>query len=369
MKIDVKKVLTGLLILLSILSCDFLSNLQPEGGANVTVNTGASRTAPADVVSFKLTVTAADMAAISQVFTGTVIQLTVPSGNGRTFLLEARDSGGNTLFAGSSTVDLVAGEALTLTISLDYKGFYVTFDTDGGSSIPVQFVDKGGYVATPAVPTKGGFTFNGWYKEVVLTNLWLFGSDTVTDDITLFAKWGLPDSTAPTAGGGGTISFGTVTDSTINLSWTAATDDISAQGALTYDVYRSASNNIATIADCSNNGTRLTGSALTSLVSYTAAGLTGDSLYYFNVVVSDEAGNKTAYVSNSQTTSAPLAQTGSYGYYLAGDGSGGGGAGDYSTNYNRSGLGGDGGGDNDTLSGSAGNDVLFGDGSGGGGGG
>ena len=189
MKIDVIKIAAGLLLLLLIGSCDFLSNLQPDGGANVTINTGISRAAPADVASFKLTVTAADMATISQVFTGTAIQLTVPSGNGRTFLLDARDSSGNTLYKGTKTVDLEAGKSTTIVLSMNPA------DTSG------------------------------------------------------------------------------------------------------------------------------------------------------------------------------LPQTGSYGYYLAGDGSGGGGAGDYSTNYNRTGLGGDGGGDDDTLTGSAGNDILFGDGSGGGGGG
>jgi hypothetical protein len=55
------------------------------------------------------------------------------------------------------------------------------------------------------------------------------------------------------------------------------------------------------------------------------------------------------------------------GQYIQGDGSGGGGGGQ--SGLNDGAAGGDGGGDNDTLTGSAGDDILFGDGSGGGGGG
>jgi Ca2+-binding RTX toxin-like protein len=55
------------------------------------------------------------------------------------------------------------------------------------------------------------------------------------------------------------------------------------------------------------------------------------------------------------------------GQYIQGDGSGGGGGGQ--SGLNDGAAGGDGGGDNDNLTGSAGDDILFGDGSGGGGGG
>jgi uncharacterized repeat protein (TIGR02543 family) len=72
----------------------------------------------------------------------------------------------------------------------------VTFDSDGGSSVTAQAVANGDKVVKPADPTKSGFTFEGWYKEPALTNLWDFGTDTVTSDITLYAKW------TPVGGGG-----------------------------------------------------------------------------------------------------------------------------------------------------------------------
>jgi uncharacterized repeat protein (TIGR02543 family) len=37
--------------------------------------------------------------------------------------------------------------------------------------------------------TKTGHAFGGWYKEEGLTNQWNFSTDTVTGDITLYARW------------------------------------------------------------------------------------------------------------------------------------------------------------------------------------
>jgi len=36
---------------------------------------------------------------------------------------------------------------------------------------------------------RSGFYFAGWYKEAACTNPWTYAIDTLTDDITLFAKW------------------------------------------------------------------------------------------------------------------------------------------------------------------------------------
>jgi uncharacterized repeat protein (TIGR02543 family) len=65
----------------------------------------------------------------------------------------------------------------------------VTFDSQGGSAVEAQTVEEGGLVPEPAVPTKIGSTFGGWYKEPECTNPWDFDNDTVTADMTLYAKW------------------------------------------------------------------------------------------------------------------------------------------------------------------------------------
>lgn len=65
----------------------------------------------------------------------------------------------------------------------------VTFDSQGGSAVSSQIVEQGGLVLEPTAPTRAGYTFDGWYKEPECTNPWDFDSDTLTADVTLYAKW------------------------------------------------------------------------------------------------------------------------------------------------------------------------------------
>ena len=50
---------------------------------------------------------------------------------------------------------------------------------------------KGGTLAEPAAPTKSGYTFDGWYKEVALTNKinFPYNVSSITANFTLYAKW------------------------------------------------------------------------------------------------------------------------------------------------------------------------------------
>ena len=65
----------------------------------------------------------------------------------------------------------------------------ITFDSQGGSAVNSQMVEEGEKATEPTAPTKEGYTFGGWYKESGCTNAWDFDTDTVTSDVTLFAKW------------------------------------------------------------------------------------------------------------------------------------------------------------------------------------
>jgi uncharacterized repeat protein (TIGR02543 family) len=68
--------------------------------------------------------------------------------------------------------------------------YVVTFDLNGGSSSAVntQTVTSGEKVEKPTNPTLDGKTFGGWYSDSALTTPYNF-SDSVTADITLYAKW------------------------------------------------------------------------------------------------------------------------------------------------------------------------------------
>ena len=70
--------------------------------------------------------------------------------------------------------------------------YTVTFDAKGGTPTPPsQSKHYGEKVGAPPVVTKAGFTLEGWYTDEQLTpaSKWDFDNSTVTESITLYAKW------------------------------------------------------------------------------------------------------------------------------------------------------------------------------------
>jgi hypothetical protein len=90
------------------------------------------------------------------------------------------------------------------------------------------------------------------------------------------------------------LTWQAASTSTVILSWAAATDDVTAQSSLVYEVRQSRVNNLDTVANAEANGliALAYGSGRTTA---TISGLTPGATYYFNVIVKDEAGNKSAY--------------------------------------------------------------------------
>ena len=73
--------------------------------------------------------------------------------------------------------------------------YTVTFNTNGGSEISSQEIEKDGKVTKPDNPTKeASDVFLGWYKNEALTEEFDFDSETVSDNLTLYAKWRKADS-------------------------------------------------------------------------------------------------------------------------------------------------------------------------------
>ncbi len=62
----------------------------------------------------------------------------------------------------------------------------VSFDTNGGNDIESQYVKKGEKIKEPSNPVREGYEFNGWYVQ---NEKWSFIGYTVTENITLEAKW------------------------------------------------------------------------------------------------------------------------------------------------------------------------------------
>ena len=65
----------------------------------------------------------------------------------------------------------------------------VTFNSNGGSEVPAQSVEKGGKAIKPQDPVKNGYNFTGWTFQ---GELWSFIGFNVDSDITLDANWSEP---------------------------------------------------------------------------------------------------------------------------------------------------------------------------------
>ena len=77
--------------------------------------------------------------------------------------------------------DTMPAEDVTVTATWKINQYTITFDTDGGSKIDPITQDYGTTIAKPTDPTKTGYTFAGWDKEIPGTM--------PAGDMTVTAKW------------------------------------------------------------------------------------------------------------------------------------------------------------------------------------
>ncbi len=86
---------------------------------------------------------------------------------------------------------------VTLTARFVILQFTITFVTDGGTTITPIKADYGTAVVAPADPTKTGYTFDGWDKEIPKT--------IPAEDVTITAKWTINQYTITFANTGDTV--------------------------------------------------------------------------------------------------------------------------------------------------------------------
>ena len=80
----------------------------------------------------------------------------------------------------------------------DVKKFKVTFNSNEGTKVAEQEIDKDGKATKPADPTRRGYTFKGWYTDNgVFVNKFDF-TKPVTENVTLYAKWEEDKPVVPT---------------------------------------------------------------------------------------------------------------------------------------------------------------------------
>ncbi len=117
---------------------------------------------------------------------------------GATDVVTVRTAATESSFAGfAADFGVEEGPALT-----------VTFETMGGSTVTaIAGLTYGDKIAAQAT-TKTGYTLDGWFLNAELTEAWSFESDTVQDNITLYAKWTLNDPAITDQPQGGEITYG-----------------------------------------------------------------------------------------------------------------------------------------------------------------
>ena len=168
------------------------------------------------------------------------------------------------------------------------KGNPVTFKTvanhDPIYNIPINIEGINSFVITASVN----------FIPTVQAGLWDLTFTQFTIDI--------PNNNPPTITNGA-ITPSNITTSGVQLDWAKASDDITAQEDLEYQVYQSSSNNIDTVSTIELNGTPLGGYTKDSN-SFNVTGLVANTTYYFNVIVKDTDGNKSAYTMQQVTTLA-----------------------------------------------------------------
>ena len=86
----------------------------------------------------------------------------------------------------NASYSLTIGEAYALVANMLNT---VTYDSQGGSEVISNTVANGSKISPPSDPTLAGYTFSAWYKEPACENIWDFDNATVSENITLYAKW------------------------------------------------------------------------------------------------------------------------------------------------------------------------------------
>ena len=176
-----------------------------------------------------------------------------------------------------------ANEPLTLYPAWNTNKYTITFDTAGGSEIAPITQDYGTQITAPANPTREGYAFNGWDKEIPQTM--------PAENITITAQW--KDTEKPT----GEISVGT-------SKWNALLNNI------TFGLFFNETQTV-TVTASDNSGDEVKIEYLLSAVELTEAELSGksfteyadafsinpDNEYIIYVKLTDKS-NNIAYISS-----------------------------------------------------------------------
>ncbi|MBP0724623.1 InlB B-repeat-containing protein [Bacillus sp. RG28] len=120
------------------------------------------------------------------VFNTTVGEPTAPTRPGYTFVGWYKDATGQNAW-NFATDNVTANTILYAKWSIN--SYTVSFNSQGGSAVDSKTVVYNTTVGEPTAPRRKGYTFIGWYKDAKGQTAWNFATDTVSGNVTLYAKW------------------------------------------------------------------------------------------------------------------------------------------------------------------------------------
>ena len=151
----------------------------------------------------------------------------------------------------------------------EVQEYVVTFNSMGGSAIESIMVAEGSLLTKPTEPTYTGYIFDGWFKDEELQTEWNFATDTVTEDITLYAKW--IDESAATGCEILSAEGFEIDGNKLSIKVSNSQEELSLSEAITVSPY----------AEWSVSSD-ITGE--TEIPSATVSLVVGDNTYYINIV-------------------------------------------------------------------------------------
>ena len=101
-------------------------------------------------------------------------------------------SDGTTTYTARQTFAITGDVTLTAVwaaVSSSYTATYSYHYASSGTYVTQNGISSGATLTAPAVPTRSGYTFIGWYKDSACVNPWNFSVDTITANTMLYAKW------------------------------------------------------------------------------------------------------------------------------------------------------------------------------------
>ena len=161
-------------------------SVNPKGNAAIALNASAKVTIGASVKSAKVTLAAGVKADITNK-SGKGVIVVMPGGKNQTIPAGSSKSVTNNGKKGAEDKDK-PGSVIPSETALT-----VTFESNGGTAVPSQTVEKGEKALEPQEPRFDGFTFKGWCRDDSLKHRYNF-DDIVNSSITLYAKWKVNDN-------------------------------------------------------------------------------------------------------------------------------------------------------------------------------